>query len=167
MACRGAEAEGQPQARSRRGSAELPVGTTGNKKPAVIDDGGLFWARKRGWRLFWTRYLPDVLMKKRASGALSDHFGGDLAEAGEAEGACGTRGEVEHPATHERAAVVDGDGDGAAAMGHAQLGAERQRAMGAGHGVLVEPLTRGGLAAGLVAVGRGNAGEAVAAAADR
>jgi hypothetical protein len=31
------------------------------QKPAVMDDGGLFWARRQGWRLFWTRYLPDVL----------------------------------------------------------------------------------------------------------
>lgn len=68
--------------------------------------------------------------------------------------------EVEHPATNERAAVVDGDDDGTATMAHAELGAEGQRAVGTGHGVLVEALARGGLPAGFIAVHRGNSGEA-------
>jgi hypothetical protein len=92
---------------------------------------------------------------------LADDFGGDLAEAGEANGAGCTRGEVEHPAMYERAAIVDGDDDATAAMGDAELGAKGQRAMRAGHGVLIEALTRRGPASGLVAVGRGHTGEAV------
>jgi hypothetical protein len=47
-------------------------------------------------------------------------------------------------------------------MGDPELGAERQRAVGAGHGVLVETLTRGGLGAGFVAVKGGYSGKAVA-----
>src|SRR5579859_2460231 len=89
-------------------------------------------------------------------------FGSDLADAAEADGAGRAGGEVEHPAANERAAVVDGDDDGAAAMGHAEPGAERQRAVRAGHGVLVEALARGGPAAGLVAIHRGDAREAMA-----
>ena len=48
-------------------------------------------------------------------------------------------------------------------MGHPQLGAERQGAVGRGHGVLVEALTGGGLAAGFIAVKGGHAREAVPA----
>jgi len=44
-------------------------------------------------------------------------------------------------------------------MGDAQLGAERQRAVRRGHGVLVEALARGGPAAGLVAVKGSHSGE--------
>ena len=62
--------------------------------------------------------------------------------------------QIENPATDERAAVVDGDDDALATMGHPELGAERQRAVGRGHGVLVEALTGGGPAAGLVTVVR-------------
>src|ERR1700761_4932871 len=98
---------------------------------------------------------------KRASGALADDFGRDLAKTIQAEGAGRAGRQIKHPAMHIGAAVVDGDDDGAAAMADAQLGAERQRAVRAGHLVLVEALARGGLAAGLVAIGRGDAGEAV------
>ena len=47
---------------------------------------------------------------------------------------------------------IDRDDDAAVADGSPELGAERQRAVGRGHGVLVEALTGGGLAAGFIAV---------------
>ena len=50
--------------------------------------------------------LGDV-SEKRAGRRLADDFGGDLAEAGEADGPGCARGEVEHPAMHERTAVID------------------------------------------------------------
>ena len=71
---------------------------------------------------------------------------------------------VEDPAANERAAVVDGHDDRTAAMGHAKLGAERQGPVSRGHGFLVETLTRGRLAARLIAVERGHARETPAAA---
>ena len=55
---------------------------------------------------------------------LSDDFSRDLAETGNTERMGGAGREVEHPATNERAAVVDGDDDRTAAMAHAELGAE-------------------------------------------
>src|SRR5438270_9074956 len=96
--------------------------------------------------------------------SLRNDLGGDAADAGagEADGAGGTGGEAEHPAAHEWATVIDGDDDARAAMGDAQLGAERQRTVRRGHGVLVEALARRGLAAGLVAVEGGHAGKASA-----
>jgi len=101
--------------------------------------------------------------------ALGDDFRGDAADAAtcEADGAGSTRGEVEHTAANERAAVIDGDDDALAAMCDAQLGAERQRTVRRGHGVLVEALARGSLAAGLVAVKGRDAGEAAAGAGGR
>jgi hypothetical protein len=39
---------------------------TGNKKPAVIRDSGLIWARKVGWRPCGTRYVPDYRKKRLA-----------------------------------------------------------------------------------------------------
>jgi len=97
--------------------------------------------------------------------ASGDDLGGDPADAGagQADGTSRARGEVEHSAMDERAAVVDGDDDAPAAMGDPQPGAERQRAVSAGHGVLVEALSGGSLAAGFIAVERRHAGEAVAA----
>jgi len=47
-------------------------------------------------------------------------------------------------------------------MGDAQLGAERQRTVSRGHGILVEALARRSPAAGLVAIIGGHAGEAAA-----
>src|SRR3954463_10678081 len=90
------------------------------------------------------------------------HLGGDVADAGagQADGAGSALGEVEHASPDERAAVVDGDDDALAAMGHPELGAERQRAVGRGHGVLVEALSGGGLAAGFIAVKRSPSREA-------
>ena len=83
-----------------------------------------------------------------------DDLGGHPADAGagQADGARRSGRKVENPAANERAPVIDGDDDAAAAMGDPELGAERQRAMGACHGVLIEVLARGGLAAGFVAV---------------
>jgi len=96
-------------------------------------------------------------------GALGDDLGGDAADAGagEANRAGSTRREIEDTAANEGAAVVDGDDHARAAMGDAELGAERQRTVRRGHGVLVEALARGRPAAGLIAVKGGHAGEAV------
>ncbi len=90
---------------------------------------------------------------------LGNDLGGDTADAGagQADGAGGTRREVKDASLDEGTAVVDGDDDALAAMGHPQLGSERQRAVGAGHGVLVEALAGSGLAAGFIAVERGYA----------
>ena len=92
---------------------------------------------------------------------LRDDLGGDATDtgAGQADGARRGGGEVENPAPNERAAVINGDDDAAIAMGHAQLGAERQRAVRTGERILVKALARGGLPTGLVAIERGNAGE--------
>src|SRR5712691_3511345 len=82
------------------------------------------------------------------------------AGAGQADHAGRTGGQVEHTATDERAAVVDGDDDTAIAMGHPELGAERQAAVGRRHRAGVHALARGGPAAGFVAVIGGHAREA-------
>src|SRR5437899_1440806 len=97
-----------------------------------------------------------------ASPLLGNDFGGDVADAGagQADGTGRTRGKVEDAPLDEGTTVVDRDDDALAAMGHPELGAERQRAVGCGHGVLVEALTGCGPAAGFTAVKRGLAGEA-------
>src|SRR5437763_3670069 len=108
--------------------------------------------------------------RRRAISASGDDLGGDTTNAGtgQADGAGGTRGQIEDAATDERAAVIDGDDDALAAMGDAQPGAERQRAVGRGHGALVEALAGSGPAAGFIAVEGGHSREAVAGAgADR
>jgi hypothetical protein len=98
--------------------------------------------------------------------ALRDDLGGDVADAGagQADGTGSARGEVEHASLDEGATVVDRDDDALAAMGHPELGAERQGAVGRRHGVLVEALTGGGPAAGFIAVIGGSSREAVPAA---
>src|SRR6266436_8696539 len=98
--------------------------------------------------------------------ALRDDLCSDAANAGtgQADRAGGARGQVKHPAADERAAVVDGDDDAAAAMGHPELGTERQRTVGGREGTLIETLARGGLAAGFVAVKGSHPREAVSGA---
>src|ERR1700709_608507 len=126
-------------------------------------DGRLFSARTS------PRPLRDATLtqsggpeKRRDERVLGDDLGGDLADAGagQADGTGRARGKVEHAPLDEGTAVVDGNDDALAAVGHPQLGAERQRAVGAGHGVLVEASTRSGLAAGFVAVEGSHSGEA-------
>src|SRR5713226_5719599 len=95
---------------------------------------------------------------KRSGDDLGNHPAD--ASAGQADHAGSTGGQVKHTATDERAAVVDGDDDTASAMGHPELGAERQAAVGRGHGAGVHALARGGPAAGFVAVIGGHAREA-------
>src|SRR6266480_5136720 len=95
---------------------------------------------------------------KRSGDDLGNHPAD--AGAGQADHAGRTGGQVEHTATDERAAVVDGDDDTAITMGHPELGAERQAAVGRGHGAGVHALARGGPAAGFVAVIGGHAREA-------
>jgi len=75
---------------------------------------------------------------KRSGDDLGNHAAD--AGAGQANGASGAGGQVKHTAADERATVVDGDDDAAVAMGDPELGAERQGAVGRGHGVLVEAL---------------------------
>jgi hypothetical protein len=98
-----------------------------------------------------------------AETALGDDLGGDVADAGrrQADRTGGARGQVKHAAADERTTVVDGDDDAAAAMGHPELGTERQRTVGRRHGVLIETLARGGLAARFVAVKLSHPREAV------
>src|SRR5437867_10472 len=94
---------------------------------------------------------------------LRDDLGGDVADAGagQADGAGSARGQVKHAALDEGTTVIDRDDDALATMGHPELGAERQRAVGRGQGVLVEALSGGGLAAGFIAVKRSLSREAV------
>jgi hypothetical protein len=94
---------------------------------------------------------------------LRDDLSGDVADAGagQADGAGSARGQVKHTALDEGTTVIDRDDDALATMGHPELGAERQRAVGRGHGVLVEALSGGGLAAGFIAVKRSPSREAV------
>src|SRR5882757_10117336 len=98
---------------------------------------------------------------KRPKGS-GDDLGNHPADAGagQADHAGSTGGQIKHTATDERASVVDGDDDTAIAMGHPELGAERQAAVGRGHGAGVHALARGGPAAGFVAVVGGHAREA-------
>src|SRR5215472_1095488 len=143
-------------------AAELSLRSTVSKKsPPSFATAGSFGAR--GSPAPVLDAIPARSVWKKKAETLRDDLCGHLTEAFDAQRTgCGGR-EIEHTATHIRTAIVDRDDDAAVAMGHAQFGAERQRTMGAGHGVLIEPLARGGLAAGLVAVEGGNAGEAVSA----
>src|SRR6185369_16667087 len=97
---------------------------------------------------FSTAGFPPV-----GPGALH-HLGDDAADtcAGQADGAGCARRQVKHAAVDEGATVVDGNDHAAVTMGDLELGAERQGPVGSGHGVLVEALTGGGLAAGLIAI---------------
>src|SRR6266849_2360714 len=98
--------------------------------------------------------------------ALRDDLCSHAADAGtgQADRAGGARGQVKHPAADERAAVVDGHDDATAAMGHPELGTERQRTVGRRQGILIEMLARGGLAAGFVAIKGSNPREAASGA---
>ena len=80
-----------------------------------------------------TQRLPTDGSGRRSKAPEVNDLGGDAADAGagQADRARRAGREVENPAADERAAVIDGDDDAAAAMGHPQLGAERQRAVGA------------------------------------
>src|SRR5260370_20855353 len=73
-------------------------------------------------------------------------LGGDAADpgAGQADRAGSARGEGQHAAADERAAIVDGDDDAAVAMGHLELGTERQGAAGGGHSLSVHALAASG-----------------------
>ena len=111
------------------------------------------------------RNIPNLMEPEERSNApkrSGDDLGNHAADAGagQADGASGASGQVEHTAADERATVVDGDDDAAVAMGDPELGAERQGAVGRGHGVLVEALAGRGLAAGFIAVKGGHAREA-------
>jgi len=96
--------------------------------------------------------------------ALHD-LGSDVADARgrQADGARGALGKVEHASLDEGSAVIDRDDDAAAPVGDAQLGSERQRTVRSRHVVLIEALARGSLAAGLIAIERGDARKAAGA----
>src|SRR5262245_59655204 len=106
----------------------------------------------------------DRETRRAGCALLGNDLGGDVADtgAGQTDGAGGALGEVEHATADERTTVVDRDDDALATMGDAELGAERQRAVGRRHGVLVEALAGGSPAARFVAVIRSLAGEATA-----
>ena len=78
--------------------------------------------RKRGD----SKCLQRVEDERWTSKALSDDFGSDAGDAGagQADRAGGPGGEVKHTAADERPAIIDGDDDTLAAMGHAQPRAE-------------------------------------------
>src|ERR1700744_911273 len=132
------------------------------KKPAVICDDRLFTGTQESLRAYATQRLQNLRgTEARLNARLADDLGGDLADAGagQADGAGGAGRAGEHKAAHERATVIDGDDDALAVVGDPQLGAERQRAMGAGHGAGIHALARRGAAAGLVAGIGGHARE--------
>src|SRR5207302_8028048 len=137
------------RSKRRRAVASLLAMTVETKKkPAVIGDGRLSLARS----IFcgFTQRNAYRIGGGIGNGAcwrprgLHD-LGGDLADAGrrQADRTRGAGGEVEHASLDEGATVVDRDDDAAAVVGDAQLGAERQRAVGGRHAVLVEALARG------------------------
>ena len=97
---------------------------TGHKKPRRHWRRRVSLARSFGGALSG-RGTFQICQSEGARSALADDFSRDLAEAGQADRTGRAGGEVEHPATHKRAAVVDGHDDGTAAMGDTQLGAER------------------------------------------
>jgi len=105
-----------------------------------------------------TQRLPGLKDRRGVQTSLGNNLGGHPADAGAGQPDRTRSGgrKVEDPAADERAAVVDGDDDAAAAMGHPELGAEREGTMGRGQGVLIETLARGGPAAGFIAVVRGH-----------
>src|SRR5882757_5674185 len=155
--CRNICANGSPRRRrqkaisSSRSTSIRRAFCSSTKKPAVIGDGRLILRNATQRNATLTGSVGPEMA--RGNRALGDDLGGDAADAGtgEADGTCCTGRKVEHASPDERATVVDGDDHAAAAMGDAQLRAERQRAVGAGHGVLVEARTGSGLAAGFIA----------------
>src|SRR5829696_5306550 len=138
------------------------------KRPAVICDGRICDGRPLLPRKVPRRLRNATLTRSDGPGngavtrALRDHLGGDVADAGagEADGTGSALGEVEYASPDEGTTVIDGDDHALAAMGHPELGAERQRAVGCGHGVLIEALTGGSLAAGFITVKGGLSREA-------
>src|SRR6267154_892023 len=97
---------------------------------------------------FWGRYLTptrtelDGIRERSNARNGSDDVGRDPAHAGagQADHAGGTGRQIEDATADERAAVVDGHDDAAVAMGHPELGTEREAAVGAGHGAGVHAL---------------------------
>src|ERR1700682_1174137 len=129
---------------------------------------GLFSARGKFCGRTRTQRLPNlsdgkgrVRCPKR-----SQDLGSDAADAGAGQADCAGRSgrKIENPATDERDAVVAGDDHALAAMGNPELGAEREAAVSRGHGVLIEALAGGGLAAGFIAVKGRQAREAASGA---
>src|SRR5207302_5631930 len=122
-------------------------GMTGEQKglPSFVT-AGLFGAREIPRPLRDATLTETVGSKAAPDDALGDDLGGDAADTGtgQADRAGSARGQVEHAATDERATIIDGNDDAAAAMGHPQLGAEGQGAVGRRQGILVETLTGGG-----------------------
>src|SRR6266702_4832222 len=137
-----------------------------NKKPAVFTTAGHFSACSKFRKPYSKHSTHTQLDGTGRAFERPMRSGDDLgnppadAGAGQADHAGRTGGQVEHTATDERAAVVDGDDDTAITMGHPELGAERQAAVGRGHGAGVHALAGGGPAAGFVAVIGGHAREA-------
>src|SRR5690242_15462182 len=143
---------------------------SGNRKACRHLRRQAFLSTQASLRLYATQRLQNWLEARTALDqrprGLRDDLGGDVADtgAGQADRTRGAGGEIEHASLHEGTTVVDRDDDALAPVGDPQLGAERQRAVGGRHGVLVEALPRGGLVPGLVAVERRDAGEAMTAA---
>src|ERR1700722_20452113 len=135
------------------------------EKPAVICDDRLFSASSKFCGRYATQRLPNLMQlqlgKAFRSLKRSHDLGDDAADAGAGQADCTRSGgrKIENPAADEGAPVIDGNDNAAVAMGYPEPGAKGQRSVSAGHGLLVETLTRGGLAAGFIAIKGGDARE--------
>src|SRR5436305_8335652 len=145
----------QSQAGSRRRSTEFfvawrvyPSGRREKGLPSLATAGlfarNKFYCRSRRRDLFIVREGAFKRPKR------SDDLGGHAAHAGAGQADRTRRAgrKIENPATDERAPIVDRHDDAAGSVSHTQLGPERQCAVSRGHGVLIEALAGGGLAAG-------------------
>src|SRR5437016_5054323 len=110
------------------------------KSPPSFPTAGPCWRTKGSAGRYATqRYRNDGARNR----ALRDDLGGDPADAGagQADRPRCARRQIEDTPPDEGTTIIDRDDDTLAAMGHPELGAERQRAVGRGHGALVEALT--------------------------
>jgi hypothetical protein len=98
------------------------------KRPAVISDGRPVSACRKFCAVCDATLTEFFVRGEGVENALRDDFGSDVADAGtgQTDRAGRARGQVEYAAANKWPAVVDGDDDAAAAMGHLELGAERQ-----------------------------------------
>ena len=116
---------------------------TGDKKSLPSFSTAGFFGAQEDLRPYRTQRLPNSPAQEGAQMPEELHdLGDDAADAGAGHTDGARRGsrQVQNAAADEWASVIDGDDDAAVTMGHPQLGAERQRAVGAGQGVLIETL---------------------------
>lgn len=94
-------------------------------------------------------------MSRRFKSHPLQHLGTDVSYTAirNPQAARGSKREIEDAATNERASVIDGDDDAASAMGHADLGAERQGPMRCCQVIPIECRTARCLALGIPIIG--------------